>query len=129
MLHRSRKGIRRTARALLVFLTGTWLLAAMAPCVAAAPMSMPTQTGPAPCHADRDHRAAMPVDCDALSALHCQQSQPTPPSVALDVPVTVPVQSVVLAPLPLPVARDRLVSALDVSPPPVLDRKQSRLLI
>jgi hypothetical protein len=129
MLHHSRKSIRRTARALLVFLTGTWLLAAMAPCVAAAPMPMPAQTGPAPCHADRDHRAAMPVDCDALSALHCQQSQPTPPSVTLDIPVTVPVQSVTLAPRPLPFVRDRLASALDVPSPPVLDRKQSRLLI
>jgi len=71
----------------------------------------------------------MPVDCDALSALHCQQSEPTPPSAAPDIPVAVPVQSVSLAPLPLPVARERLPAPPDVSPPPVLDRKQSRLLI
>lgn len=128
MMHRGRKGIRRTARALLVFLTGTWLLAAMAPCVAAAPMTMPAQADAVPCHTDRDHRAATPVDCDALSALHCQQSEPAPPSAALDIPPAVPVQSVSLAPRPRAVARDRLAPP-DVSPSPVLDRKQSRLLI
>lgn len=127
MLSSNRNGIRRTARGLLALVAGAWLLAAAAPCVMAAPMPMPAD------HAGCCPDKAPPLtDCDALMALDCQQPQPTPPSVSVDVPVSTPV---LLYTLPLaldpPLRHDTPLHARadTAPPPPFLDRKQSRLLI
>ncbi len=127
MLSGNRNGIRRTARALLTLMAGAWLLAAAAPCAMAAPMPIPAD------HAGCCPDKATPLaDCEALMALDCQQPQPTPPSMSIDVPVSMPV---LLYTLPLaldpPLPQDIPLHARTDSapPPPLLDRKQSRLLI
>ncbi len=130
MLFGNRNGIRRTARALLALMAGAWLLAAAAPCVMAAPMPMPADV--MDCCPDHMAPAAMTPDCDMLAALDCQQPKPTPPSASIDVPASTPVLLYTL-PLtldpPLPQTSQPYARADSAPPPPLLDRKQSRLLI
>lgn len=130
MLLGTRKSLRRTARGLLALMAGAWLFAAAAPCTMAQPMPVPADV--MDCCPDHMALAAMAPDCDMLAAFDCQKPQPTPPSASTDVPVSTPVLlytlPVALDP-PLPRDVQPYAHSDNAPPPPLLDRKQSRLLI
>ena len=129
MLSGNRNGVRRTARGLLALMAGAWLLAAAAPCVMAQPMPMPADH--AGCCPDK---APPPMaDCGALTALDCQLSKPAPlTGAALDLPAPTPMLLHSLPVMPVmaaPIRPRQFIGVHDPSPPHVLNRKQSRLLI
>ncbi|HLD14818.1 MAG TPA: hypothetical protein VJB18_08915 [Burkholderiales bacterium] len=133
MIRLSRKRREHTTRGLLATLAGLWLLAAAAPCVvmAQAPACPPDMASH---HYPHESQPALDAadDCDALAALNCRLPNPNPPSAALDIPAPAPVLLQTL-PIVLDVIQaDRLshFAHTTVDPPtPLLNRKQSRLLI
>lgn len=132
MIHPGRKHQKRIARGLLATLVGLWLLATAAPCVVMAQPSAcpPDMVGS---HCPQSQPALDVADnCDALAALNCRLPSPNPPSITLDVPAPMPMLLQTL-PLALDVTQAGRLShfartTVD-SPTPLLDRKQSRLLI
>ncbi len=131
MIHPGRKHQKRTARGLLATLVGLWLLAAAAPCVMAQPSAYPPDMVGS--HCPQSQPALDAADnCDALAALNCRLPNPNPPSAALDIPAPTPVLLQTF-PIVLDVIQaDRLshFAHTTVDPPtPLLNRKQSRLLI
>ena len=132
MIHLSRKHQKRTARDLLAALVGVWLLAAAAPCVMAQPPAcLPDMTGK---YCPNENQPALDAadGCDALAALNCRLPDPNPPSIALDIPAPAPILLQTLPVVP-EVSRASLLpnfvrAAVD-PPTPLLNRKQSRLLI
>ena len=132
MIHLGRKHQKRTARGLLATLVGLWLLAAAVPCVMAQPPACPPDM--AGNHHPHESQPALDAadNCDALAALNCRLPNPNPPSVTLDVPAPA---AVLLQTLPMVldvIQADRLshFAHTTVDPPtPLLNRKQSRLLI
>ena len=132
MIHLGRKHQKRTARGLLATLAGVWLLAAAAPCVLAQPPACPPDM--VGHHYPHESQPALDAadNCDALAALNCRLPNPNPPSAALDIPVPTPVLLQTF-PMVLDVIQaDRLshFAHTTVDPPtPLLNRKQSRLLI
>ncbi len=132
MLSGNRNNVRRTARGLLATLAGVWLLAAAAPCVMAqAPACPPDMVGN---HCPHESQPTLDAadNCDALAALNCRLPSPNPPSATLDMPAPAPVLLQTL-PVVFDVARANSLSNFaytTVHPPtPLLNRKQSRLLI
>lgn len=129
MLSGNRNGVRRTARGLLALMAGAWLLAAAAPCVMAQPMPMPADhTGCCP-----DKASPPAADCAALTALDCQLPKPAPlTGAAFDLPAPMPVLLYSLPVMPVmaaPIRPRQFIDVYDPSPPHVLNRKHSRLLI
>ena len=131
-MHLSRKHQKRTARGLLATLAGVWLLAAAVPCVMAQPPACPPDmTGNHYPHESQPTLNAAD-DCDALAALNCRLPNPNPPSAALDIPVPTPVLLQTFPVVLDVIQADRLshFAHTTVDPPtPILNRKQSRLLI
>lgn len=128
----SRNHQKRTARGLLAVVAGLWLLAAAAPCIAAQTQVCPPDTLNGHCPADHAPALAASDNCDALAALNCRLPNPNPPSAAPEIPAPAPL---LLQTLPLvpdvtraPRAPNFVRAAAD-PPTPVLNRKQSRLLI
>lgn len=133
MIHFGRKHQKRTARGLLATLVGLWLLATAAPCVVMAqPSACPPDMAGNHCPHETQPTLGAADNCDALAALNCRLPSPNPPSITLDVPAPMPMLLQTL-PLALDVIQaDRLshfVRTTVDSPTPLLDRKQSRLLI
>lgn len=129
----SRNHQKRTARGLLAVVAGLWLLAAAAPCIAAQTQVCPPDTLNSHCPADHTAALAAADNCDALAALNCRLPNPNPPSSALDIPAPAPLlllQTLPLAPDVLRAQRapNWVRTAVDPATP-VLNRKQSRLLI
>lgn len=133
MIHLGRKHQKRTARGLLATLAGLWLLAAAAPCVVMAqPSACPPDMAGNHCPHETQPTLDTADNCDALAALNCRLPNPNPPSITLDVPAPMPMLLQTL-PVMLDITRAGRLSSFTrttVYPPaPLLDRKQSRLLI
>ncbi|HLD14791.1 MAG TPA: hypothetical protein VJB18_08780 [Burkholderiales bacterium] len=133
MIRLSRKRREHITRGLLATLAGLWLLAAAAPCVvmAQAPACPPDMASH---HYPHESQPALDAadNCDALAALNCRLPNPNPPSITLDVPAPMPMLLQTL-PRVLDVTQAGRLSSFTRttvdSPTPLLDRKQSRLLI
>lgn len=132
MMRHIRKHQKHTARSLLAVVTGLWLLAAAAPCVAAQSVVCPQDMAGKNCPHENPPALGATDGCDALAALNCRLPDPNPPNATLDIPAPAPM---LLHTLPLipEVSRARLLpnvvrAAID-PPSPLLNRKQSRLLI
>ena len=132
MIPLGRKHRKRTARGLLAVLSGLWLLAAAAPCLAAQPMACPSDSLGNHCPLDSRSALDAACGCGALEALNCHLPNPNPPSAALDIPAPAPM---LLQTLPVPpeisrVSRLPTFARTNADPPtPLLNRKQSRRLI
>lgn len=126
MTHFGWKQQKRTARGLLALMAGAWLFASAAPCVMASPAPMPMDHVCCP-----DKTLPASAECDTLSALDCQLPKPTPPSVLFDLPM--PTLALLYAVPSAPVALRRHSieppPRADISPPPHLSHKHTRLLI
>jgi hypothetical protein len=117
---------------LLAAFACVWLFAAAAPCVMAQPAACPQDTMGNPCPHDNPSALSAPDGCDALTALNCQLPDPNPPSAALDIPAPAPMLLHTLPLLPEVSRSDLLLNFVraGIDPPsPLLNRKQSRLLI
>src|SRR3989344_130362 len=133
MIRLSRKRREHITRGLLATLAGLWLLAAAAPCVvmAQAPACPPDMASH---HYPHESQPALDAadNCDALAALNWRLPNPNPPSITLDVPAPMPMLLQTL-PRVLDVTQAGRLSSFTRttvdSPTPLLDRKQSRLLI
>ena len=132
MIRLSRKHREHTTRGLLATLAGLWLLAAAAPCVMAQPPICPPDMVGNHCPHESQPALDAADNCDALAALNCRLPNPNPPSAALDIPAPA---AVLLQTFPMVldvIQADRLshFAHTTVDPPtPLLNRKQSRLLI
>ncbi len=131
MMRLSQKHQKRTARGLLAALAGVWLLAAAVPCVMAQPAACPPDMAGKYCPHENQPALDVADGCDALAALNCRLPDPNPPSITLDTPAPVPMLLQTL-PVTLTVVRTNhppgFARAAD-PPTPLLNRKQSRLLI
>lgn len=121
----TRKTTRHTARGLLALMAGAWLFASAAPCVMASPASMPMD------HACCSDKAPPPTDCDTLSTLDCQLPKPAPPSAVFDLPMPTLALLHAVPSAPAALRRHRIEPPprADISPPPHLSHKHTRLLI
>ena len=132
MIRLSRKHREHTARGLLATLAGLWLLAAAVPCVMAQPPACPPDMAGNNCPHEGQPALDTADNCDALAALNCRLPNPNPPSITLDVPAPMPMLLQTL-PRVLDVTQAGRLSSFTRttvdSPTPLLDRKQSRLLI
>lgn len=132
MIHLGRKHQKRTARGLLATLVGLWLLAAAAPCVMAQPPACPPDMVGNHCPHEGQSALDAADSCDALATLNCRLPNPNPPSAALDIPAPAPVLLQTFSMALDVIQADRLshFAHTTVDPPtPLLNRKQSRLLI